>query len=515
MARRILTAAQMAASDRFTIAKTGQSGFQLMERASAAVVDVLLRDFVQTDRFVVLAGPGNNGGDGYVIAQILREKGLPLQLYSWGQPKAGTDAELAKARCEVPAEALMKYQADRGDVVIDALFGTGGRADLPTDIKNVFETITQVGARVVAVDVPSGLDADTGVFAQSSAAAEATVTFQALKPGLTTAQSASVCGPIHVADIGVSIAPGGGHDERLWENDPILWSKDMPSANATDHKYARGHVGVFSGPVATSGAARIAATAAQACAAGAVTMLCPDAQTLNLQSQASASLMARIIEAGTSASTAIAQLRRCNACVVGPGFGADNAHLRETVLSLLSPNAASYLETLVLDADVFTAFASNAGKLFDAIQSNTRCDVVMTPHDGEFDRMFPDLAARHLSKPKWKLAQDASDRSGAVIVYKGYDTVIAAPHDVDVIINTNAPPTLAFAGSGDVLAGMISAFASAGMGARDACAAAVWHHASAAQNARHTLTPERLIEELAGQLATRFPTTGQPSTHEI
>ncbi|MEM1377048.1 MAG: NAD(P)H-hydrate dehydratase [Pseudomonadota bacterium] len=489
ISNRILTTRQMAQSDRYTAEVGVFSGTQLMARAGAAVVDVLLSDFIDANRFVVLAGPGNNGGDGYVVAELLRQKGLWPLLFAFGEPKEGTDSHWAKTQCGVNAEDLGLYDPRSHDVVVDALFGAGGRPALPTVVKSCLEQVCKVGARVVAVDVPSGMDADTG--AGGVCPAHTTVTFHALKPGLISAEGLEKCGEIHVADIGIRTAPHETGELLLYRNSPDVWASKLPQPRAVDHKYSRGHVAVYSGSVSTCGAARLSAMAAQAAGAGAVTLLCPDQQTIHVHAGSSASIMTRIADDG-----GLKNLQRCNSCVMGPGFGSDHALLRNSVIDLITSWDETDLNTLVLDADVFTAFADTPDHLFEAIRNAEGLSVVLTPHAGEFARIFPDLGKDLTNEPKWKLTQAAAARSGATIVFKGSDTVIADPADPKIVINAGATARLAMAGSGDVLAGLIAGLAAQGMSAKNAACAAVWLHANAADRDQQALTPERLIEAL-------------------
>lgn len=460
-------------------AGSGIESFRLMQNAGEAVAALALAHYPASTRFVVLCGPGNNGGDGYIAASAFARSGADLSAYGLDPEGLKGDAACARAAFEGNVEPLSAYICRPGDVIVDAIFGAGLSRDVPQDVARIIAEAAKLGLPVIAADIPSGLDGETGEVRGAAFAATHTVTFMARKPGHLLLPGRELCCTLHVFDIGIPKRLVAARAGKLWENSPDLFSAALAGPTAESHKYARGHVAVFSGGPTSSGAARLSASAALKAGAGAVTLVSPpDALAVN-----AAHLNAVMLrEADTRAIRAMLSDHRVSAFVVGPGYGV-SANLRELALSLLT-------KPTVMDADALTAFASEPKSLFEAIRAEG-ATVVMTPHEGEFGRLFPDLASA--SGSKVERARKAAARSGAVIVYKGSDTVIAAP-DGRAAINTNAPADLATAGSGDVLAGITAAMLAHAAPAFEAACAAVWIHGRAGQVAGKGLTAETLVD---------------------
>ncbi|MBO6636830.1 MAG: NAD(P)H-hydrate dehydratase [Roseitalea sp.] len=480
----LMTTAEMAAADRATIESGAFSGITLMERAGSAVADAAMARFAAA-RVHVLCGPGNNGGDGYVAARILANRGVDVHLYALAPPKAGSDAALAADTWYGPISGFDAFAPDPNDLVIDAVFGAGFSGALPDPVQSALARAADRKCPVLAVDLPSGVNGDTGQGAHAIGCA-ATVTFYRRKPGHLVFPGRALCGETIVADIGVrATAP-----TATFENAPDLWRRALPRPCDDTHKYARGAVAVFSGPRHGTGASRLAAMAAQRAGAGAVTLLGhPDA--LDIQA---AHVTAIMLSAwGTNPRAALAGLKGIGAVVLGPGFG-DLPLARSLATSILDDRGLA----LVLDADGITAFADDPEPLFDAARARDKPALVLTPHAGEFARLFPDLAA-DVSLGKLAMARAAAARSGAILVFKGADTVIAAPGGA-AVINANATPALATAGSGDVLAGAIAGLAAQGMPAFESACAAVWLHGEAGRAAG----PVAIAEELVAALPEAF-----------
>ena len=460
-------------------AGAGIESFRLMQNAGEAVAALALAHYPASTRFVVLCGPGNNGGDGYIAASALARSGADLSVYGLDPEGLKGDAACARAAFEGNVEPLSAYICRPGDVIIDAIFGAGLSRDVPQDVARIIAEAAKLGLPVIAADIPSGLDGETGEVRGAAFTATHTVTFMARKPGHLLLPGRELCGTLHVFDIGIPKRLVTARAGRLWENSPDLFSAALAGPTAESHKYARGHVAVFSGGPTSSGAARLSASAALKAGAGAVTLVSPpEALAVNAAHLNAAMLR----EADTRAIRAMLSDHRVSAFVVGPGYGV-SANLRELALSLLT-------KPTVMDADALTAFASEPKSLFEAIRAEG-ATVVMTPHEGEFGRLFPDLASA--SGSKVERARKAAARSGAVIVYKGSDTVIAAP-DGRAVINTNAPADLATAGSGDVLAGITAAMLAHAAPPFEAACAAVWIHGRAGQVAGRGLTAETLVD---------------------
>ncbi len=478
----LLTPDDMAAVDS-AAAASGIDSYGLMEKAGQAVAAAALRYFPQALRYVVLCGPGNNGGDGYVAARALLEAGAGVQLFYLGDPKRlRGDAARALADCPVPGAPVADYMPLAGDLVIDAVFGAGLSRSVPEDIAAVIARVAAADVPVIAVDLPSGLDGRSGQVLGAAFQATRTVTFMTRKPGHLLLPGRDLCGELEVFDIGIPGRIVRGHADRLIaENTPAQWLAKIPSAGTDTHKYKRGHLVVFSGGPNATGAARMSAMAGLKAGAGLVTIASPrDALAVN------AGLLTAIMLHAVEDETALREWladERLSTFVLGPGFGAGEK-ARQFCLALADRH-------LVLDADGITSFRDQPQGLFDAFaEGPTR--LVLTPHEGEFARLFPDIAADEASS-KIDKARAAAARAHAAIIYKGADSVIAAP-DGRALINANAPPWLATAGSGDVLAGIVGSLMAQGAPAFEAAAAGVWLHGVAGQHAGKGLTAEDLVE---------------------
>ncbi|MCV9997039.1 NAD(P)H-hydrate dehydratase [Pararhizobium sp. YC-54] len=489
----IIRPAEMSAIDR-DAALSGIDSFRLMTSAGMAVAAAALRLYPDALRFAVLCGPGNNGGDGYIAAVALRQSGADVRVHCLGEPaRLKGDAARAHAAWAHSTAALSAYRPQPGDIVIDAVFGAGLARPVGNDVALIMQAVAQARLPVIAVDLPSGVDGRTGQVLGESFRASHTVTFMARKPGHILLPGRTLCGSLEVVDIGIPERILRSHASGLCENAADLWAGQARVLDPSTHKFKRGHLAVFSGGPLTTGAARLSATAGLKAGAGLVTLVSPsDALDANA-AHLTAVMLKEIDDAG-----ALLQWladKRVSAFVLGPGFG-DMEKARQYAL-MLSDRA------LVLDADGITAFKDDSAPLFAAFAGGeTR--LVMTPHDGEFARLFADIDAdQTLSKVDRAIA--AARRSHAVIVYKGADTVIASP-DGRAAINTNAPPWLATAGSGDTLAGIIGAHLAQGMPAFEAAAAGVWRHGRAGTKAGEGLTAEELaaaIEPLPAVIAPR------------
>lgn len=479
---RLLTIEQMATADAGAIA-AGVLGIRLMENAGEAVAAAIRARFAPLP-VVVLAGPGNNGGDGFIVARRLREVGWQVRLALLGdRQRLRGDAAAAAARW--PGEvAPLEPEVIRGaGLVVDALFGAGLSRPVDGIAKATIAALKGTRLPVVAIDVPSGVHGDTGAVLGDAAPARLTVTFHRPKPGHLLLPGRDLAGELVVADIGILDQVTDSLDVRLWVNMPGLWAAQLPRRTSRSHKYAHGHALVLGGGVATSGAGRLAARAALRAGAGAVTMLCPAAALLVHAAHLTAVMVAPFDDDQGFA----AQLEdpRRSAILLGPGAGIGEP-LRRHVASALRAGKAC-----VLDADALTSFAERPADLFELIQG----PCIMTPHEGEFARIFA------LEGDKLKRARAAAAQSGAVVLLKGGDTVIAAP-DGRAVIEGSAPATLATAGSGDVLAGIALGLLVQGMPAFEAAAAAVWMHAATARCfGRPGLIAEDLSELLPDVLA--------------
>ena len=476
----LLSVDEMGRADQGAVA-AGVSGLNLMERAGRAVADTAAR-LAGRHPIVVLCGPGNNGGDGYVAARYLRNRGHAVTVMALGDPsKLSGDAATNFERWRGETRALSNDVLTAGTVIVDAMFGAGLTRNISGPALEVVRTAKDLGLVSVAVDLPSGVSGDTGTVLGDAIPAVETVTFFRKKPGHLLYPGRQLCGIVTVVDIGIPASVLNDIAPTVWENTPALWRHVTPLIPDTAaHKYTRGHL-VVAGGAAMTGAARLAARGARRCGAGLVTLAVPPSS----RAVYAAGEPGTIVEAHENFAEALTDARR-NACVVGPGLGI-SAATRTAVISALHGG----VRAVVLDADGLSSFADDPAALFGAISG----PVVMTPHDGEFKRLFGDIEGDKLGR-----ARIAAQRSGAVIVLKGADTVIAAP-DGRAAINASAPPWLATAGAGDVLAGMVGAMLAGGTSAFEAACAAVWLHGRAATIFGPGLIAEDLPEMLPKLLA--------------
>ena len=488
----VLTPAEMGEADRRAMAEGPFDGSGLMENAGRAVHREVLRRFSGAARVAVLCGPGNNGGDGHVVARLLAEDGMAVRRFASGPARAGSDAAPADAACPVRAERLDRFDPAEFDLVVDALYGAGLSKPLEDGMAALAARVKAAGVPVVAVDLPSGLSGLTGQPLGACFRADLTVTFFRPKPGHLLEPGRSLCGEVVVADIGIPAAVLEHVKPDCFRNGPGLWAAQLPVHGRNSHKYARGGAAVFSGGVSSTGAARLAAMAAARAGAGAVTVLSPPSAML-VHACHMTEVMLRAVAAPDEAA-AFFDEGKSRAALIGPGFGVGEATAAQ-VKGLLAQtgNEERGLRAAVLDADALTSFESDPGPLFAAIRASA-LDVVMTPHAGEFARLFPDIAADRVHG-KLEQAREAAQRSGAVVVLKGPDTVIAAPGG-RAAINTNGTAALATAGSGDVLAGIATGLLAQGMPAFEAVCAAVWLHGEAGRGAGLRPLAGDLVEAL-------------------
>lgn len=481
----LLTTAEMAEADRLTIAG-GVPSLTLMENAGRVVADVAWQRLKRGDRVLVACGPGNNGGDGFVAARLLDERGCEVVVALLGDRAAlkGDAAEMARhwdGAVERAAAAAVGTPA----LIVDALFGAGLHRALDGVAAEMVEAINAAGRRgvpVIAADVPSGLDGTSGLASGHVVQATETVTFFRRKPGHVLLPGRALCGAVTVADIGIpnsvleSVAP------HAYVNAPALWLERYPSPHIDGHKYTRGHAVVVSGPAHATGAARMAARGALRIGAGLVTVAAP-LESVAVNAAHLTAIMLQAFESTAGLADVLADERR-NAVLIGPGCGVGEATRRMVEITLASRASA------VLDADALTSYANEAPAFAGLVHRRANQNVVLTPHEGEFKRLFGDVPGSKLDR-----ARKAAETSGAVVILKGPDSVIASP-DGRAAINDNAPPWLATAGSGDVLAGFVTGLLAQGMAAFEAACAAVWMHGECANLFGPGLIAEDLPEVL-------------------
>ncbi|HEX8827817.1 MAG TPA: NAD(P)H-hydrate dehydratase [Xanthobacteraceae bacterium] len=483
----ILSNDEMAEADRLTIAG-GVSGFLLMESAGKAVADAVSMHQPPGAQIAVVAGPGNNGGDGFVAAGLLAERHYAVKVLLVGEPqKLKGDAAEAAKKWKGQIVAAQPTELHGADILIDALFGAGLDRPVSGLAHAMIEAMNAQAAPIIAVDLPSGVNGTSGAVMGAAVNASHTVTFFRKKVGHLALPGRAHCGAISVAQIGIPDSVLARIKPQTFENIPELWRDKFPVPRAQGHKYDRGHAAIVSGPMWSTGAARLAARGALRAGAGLVTIASPR-DALGVNAAANLAVMVRPVDGA-------AQLReffsdpRFNAVAIGPGIGVNEATC-ELVLTALAGDRG-----VVLDADAITSFADAPQRLATALKARGDRATILTPHEGEFSRYFHRLDTSTEVGSKLDRARCAAGLTGATVLIKGADTVVAVP-DGRASIAANAPAYLATAGAGDVLSGIITGLLAQHMPAFQAASAGVWLHGEAARAFGPGLISEDLPEML-------------------
>lgn len=471
----VLSTEQIKKADQMAI-EDGIAGITLMENAGRAAFEIINERF-EPCPVVVLCGPGNNGGDGLVIASLLKQNGWDvLVALSCNSSELKGDAKTVFERYDGDVVAFSKNILDGRFLVIDAIFGVGLSRSVQAEILEMIEAVNNSRLDVVSIDIPSGINSDTGKPMDVAVNAVLTITFVRKKLGHMLMPGLESCGEtVVVEDIGIDKEIIESLDAKVWENRPDLWLRHFPMPGMGSHKYDRGHVIVNGGDIGSTGAAKLAAMAALRAGAGLVTVTCPET-ALAVYGTSFMSVMTKKVVDVEDLSEFLDDKHK-KAVVIGPGNGVTD-RTRRFVFEALNQK-----KSCVLDADAMTVFQDSPHELFAAIRS----PVVMTPHEGEFQRMFG------FDGSKIQRASKAARIVNAVILLKGADTVIAAP-DGRVVISSNAPAWLATAGSGDVLSGIIAGLMSNNMDAFTAACAGVYLHSEAAWLADIGMISEDLLQ---------------------
>ena len=476
----VLSVEQMYAADQAAIGM-GISGEALMEEAGRQTAEAILEKFGPQPT-AVLCGPGNNGGDGFVIARHLKSAGAKVSLALLGEKaKLNGDAAVMAKRWRAKTRPLDDRVLSGVNLVVDALFGAGLSRAICGTAREVLEAAEKSGLSIISVDIPSGVDGDTGEILGYAPTAALTVTFFRPKYGHFLYPGRGHCGETKVVDIGIPETVLTKIKPQIFANEPSVWLDAWRPLGPMDHKYSRGHAVILSGPAGKSGAARLAAAAALRVGAGLVTVASPRGAVAEHAAQLNA-IMIDPWRDSMGFRRLLSDPRR-NAVCLGPGAGVGK-QLRENVLTALNLEKAT-----VLDADAITAFASSPKSLFRNLHGNC----ILTPHQGEFGRLF------NLGGDRLKMARAAAIECTAVVLLKGPDTVIASP-DGRTVINKNAPPQLATAGSGDVLAGLCTGILAQGVPAFEAAAIACWLHGAVGNHLGLGLIAEDLASALPAVL---------------
>lgn len=519
----LLTAAQMRAIETAAIESGEVTGLELMERAGRGVVDAIFEEWPElaktSHRAVVLCGPGNNGGDGFVVARLLKEWGWEVEVFLYGDAdKLPPDAKVNYKRWlqfgkVAPLEQRCVDEAGL-DVLVDALFGTGLTRGVDIDFSRLFThgLLSGSGWKTVAVDLPSGLCSDSGKSLGRVISADLTVSFQTEKCGHRLQGESGRCGVIRVVDIGIGAYLDDPIRIEVLMSEPVreahCRSKWMEKPSA--HKFFHGHALILSGGTGKTGAARLAARGALRIGAGVVTLGVAPAAQMEVAGHITAVMLQRIEDG--DALTSVLEDRRINALCLGPGMGVDDrgrALINAVLFTAGDEPRVTETRSVVLDADALTLLAQDE-VLFGMLHEHC----VLTPHAGEFARMFPDIAEKLNASPtkgpaysKVDATREAAKRAGCVVLFKGPDTVIAAP-DGRCCINSaqyeRAAPWLATAGSGDVLAGFITGLLARGFAPMQAAETAAWLHVECAR----IFGPGLIAEDLPEMLPKVFQNLG-------
>jgi ADP-dependent NAD(P)H-hydrate dehydratase / NAD(P)H-hydrate epimerase len=482
----VLSTAEMERADRLTIA-AGKPGFALMLSAGQAVAKAAMQ-LVEEGPILVIAGSGNNGGDGLVAAAELAARGREVSVILLSERESlQGDAASAARGWKYPVLPFNPQAIGKPALIVDALFGAGLNRPVKDDPHDMIEAINANGAPILAVDLPSGINGITGMIMGTAVRATETVTFFRRKPAHLLLPGRLHCGRVRLADIGIDPSVLEEIRPQTFENVPQFWGKSFPVPQIDGHKYARGHAIVISGDLAATGAARMSARGALRAGAGLVTLASPrDALAVN--AAALTAVMVRAIDTVAEFADLLTD-KRLGTCAIGPGAGV-GGRTRDFVLTGLSAK-----RNLVLDADALTSFAELPEQLFEAIKASQESKVVLTPHEGEFPRLFSDMSNKHPGRSKLERVRAAAERCGAIVLLKGPDTVVASP-DGRATIAANAPPWLATAGAGDVLTGMIAGMLAQGVPAFEAANIGVWMHGESGREAGPGLIAEDLPEAL-------------------
>lgn len=473
----LLTSAQSGKLDQQAIS-AGQSGPTLMARATRGITRTIVERF-EPSPTLVICGPGNNGGDGLLVAHRLRRIGWPVTVASepvWRARRG--DAAWAGSIWGNDEITLAEAAGRRWSLVVDAVFGAGFSRSLELSLARLFAAIAANSTPVVAVDVPSGVNGTTGSVDAASPKAAVTVTFARLKRGHVLLPARSYCGELVVVDIGIADTDIAALAPLPQHNTPEIWRSALPRRTAVGNKYTSGHTLVVAGPGHRCGAAIMSAQAAQAAGSGLVTLACRSQDFPVFAAHSREEMLTSSEQLGKAGS--LLDDRRTTAVVIGPALGLD-----DRAIDLLSAALATQ-KPVVVDADAITLLGNHGGNLRDLLQAQ----VIITPHDGEFARIC-DSTGNRLDR-----ALEAAKALGVVVLLKGGDTVVAAP-DGRSVVNAHAPPSLAVAGSGDVLAGIAGALLARGMPTFEAAAAAAWLHGEAGRRAGTALPAGELTPLLS------------------
>jgi len=479
MVEYILTNEEMAEADQMTIA-SGVPSIELMENAGKAVFNNI--PIKNIDRVLLLIGPGNNGGDGFVVARLLIEIGISVDIFFYNNGKISNDCKINKDKIDSQSFISEIRNYSSYSYVIDALFGTGFTRKIPSQLEKIFSIVKKNKIPVYAIDIPSGINGNSSIVNGDCLECVKTITFFNKKKCHYLYPGKNFCGEVIVEDIGIKTDVFKEMMPKIRNNNPELWIKEFPFPSSFDHKYSRGLLIINCGPIYKTGAARLAGRSAMRVGAGAVKLICDDEAAKVLEPQISVELISVVKEKNEIQQ--IFKDRKVSSILVGPGNGVNDETKSRTLLAL------AFVKHVVIDADAITCFEKNPKELFVDTYPHT----ILTPHEGEFRRLFGDEIAS--IEDKVVKTVEASKLAGSIVVLKGADTIIANPEG-QAVINSSEAPYLATAGSGDVLAGIIASLVGDNkMSAFNAACAGTWIHSKLGELIGAGLIAEDLIDNI-------------------
>ena len=459
---------------------SGVPSIELMENAGKAVFNNI--PIKNIDRVLLLIGPGNNGGDGFVVARLLIEIGISVDIFFYNNGKISNDCKINKDKIDSQSFISEIRNYSNYSYVIDALFGTGFTRKIPSQLEKIFSIVKKNKIPVYAIDIPSGINGNSSIVNGDCLECVKTITFFNKKKCHYLYPGKNFCGEVIVEDIGIKTDVFKEMMPKIRNNNPELWIKEFPFPSSLDHKYSRGLLIINCGPIYKTGAARLAGRSAMRVGAGAVKLICDDEAAKVLEPQISVELISVVKEKNEIQQ--IFKDRKVSSILVGPGNGVNDETKSRTLLAL------AFVKHVVIDADAITCFEKNPKELFVDTYPHT----ILTPHEGEFRRLFGDEIAS--IEDKVVKTVEASKLAGSIVVLKGADTIIANPEG-QAVINSSEAPYLATAGSGDVLAGIIASLVGDNkMSAFNAACAGTWIHSKLGELIGAGLIAEDLIDNI-------------------
>ena len=466
--------------------KLRKNSFSLMQSAGEKCADYISRNISKNKELFIVCGHGNNGGDGFIIGHSLINKGYKVKIFLV-LPIRNKNNDNYRAfknlNCKIYnlKDLIKELKKKTNLVIVDCIFGTGLNKNINSNIKNLIKLINNKKTFVISIDIPTGISADTGKIMGDAIKANITLALHCKKVGHLLFPGVYFSGVVKILDIGIRKSLNKFINNKIIENDPKLWIKRFPWKKYNSHKYSRGRVFIYGSLKNYIGASLLSSNAAIRCGAGAVTIIA-NRNTIDKYNQRFFSLLKVEINSQKEFQDFLKN-SLITSFLIGPGSGV-NLETAENV-KLIS----KYINHVVIDADAITSFSNNPKQLFSILNK----DKIITPHEGEFNKIFPNLKN---IKNKIERTLTAAKKANCIVVFKGPDTIIASP-DGKVCINTIATEELAVIGSGDVLSGIITSLIGKNkMSSFDGACAGVWLHSFAARMVKKGLIAEDIIKNL-------------------